>query len=176
MSKAFLRESDDDAGLEPLHAPVSTRRAGEKNYLTPDGVLRLQGELAHLRSDSRPPLVARITETDAKRELQRVDQRIRRLELSLQTAEVVAPPAGEPDAVAFGAMVTVRETDGVSARYRIVGLDEIDSERGWISYQSPLARALLRAKIGQRITYETPRGPSDLEVLAVSYDPEAGDN
>ncbi len=172
MSKAFLRESDD-TGDEPILPPHPTLPAGAKNYLTPDGAQRLQAELNHLRSDSRPPLVAHRIDTDAKRELQRVDHRIRRLEQSLLTAEVVPPPVGEPSTVEFGTTVTVRDPGGASNRYRIVGVDEIDAERGWISCQSPLARALLHARPSQHVTLQTPRGPAELEVLAVSYEPES---
>ena len=174
MSKAFLRESDDGSAFDPI-LPLAERE-NTKNYLTPDGFLRLQAELNYLRTDSRPPLVARIDEPDAKRELQRLDHRIRRLQHSLQTATVVEPPSGHSNTVQFGATVTVRDAERTSSRYRIVGTDEIDSERGWISDRSPLARAVLHAKVGQRITLETPRGPAELEILAVSYELETTEN
>ena len=70
----------------------------------------------------------------------------------------------------FGATVTVRENNGTESVYRIVGVDEADFDRGWISWLSPIARALVNAKVGQRVSFKTPRGFSDLEIVKVSYE------
>jgi transcription elongation factor GreB len=72
--------------------------------------------------------------------------------------------------VRFGATVTVRETGGAESVYRIVGVDETDFERGWVSWLSPIARALLNAKVGQQVAFATPRGLAALEVTAVTYE------
>ena len=111
MSRAFVRESDVPQ-LPELPPQVSPLPPGAKNYLTPAGAEKLRGELTHLLEVRRPPLAsAPPDDMDAKRELQVLDQRIRYLQESLRTAEVVAPSA-ENDVVRFGANVTVREKNG----------------------------------------------------------------
>lgn len=171
MSKAFLRESDfeEQPELPPLASPLPP---GAKNYITAAGAARLRDELTRLVEVERPPLaVAAARDTDTKRELQALDQRIRLLENSLRLAEIVAPPAGPADVVRFGATVTVREQDGTETRYRIVGVDEIDLARNWVSWLSPLARALLNARRGERIIFKAPRGQKALEIVAIEYEP-----
>ena len=86
---------------------------------------------------------------------------------------MVAPPSETSDIVRFGATVTVKEENGSVARYRIVGVDEADGGRSWVSWQSPLAKALLNSRLGQRVTFPTPAGLSTLEVTALDYE-EAG--
>jgi transcription elongation factor GreB len=170
MSKAFVRESDSE-DLPELPPPVSPLPPGAKNYITAGGVMRLREELARLVDKERPPLAASAAHTvDAKRELQWLDQRIRYLQNSLRTADVVTPPDGPADVVRFGTTVTVRESNGSEARYRIVGVDETDLDRNWVSWLSPIARALLNAKPGQRVIFKTPRGQKDLEVVAIEYE------
>ena len=107
---------------------------------------------------------------DAKRQLARLDQRILQLEESLQAAEIVEPPAGESDVVRFGAYVTVREPDGNATRYRIVGVDESDLDNNWVSWMSPIAKALLNRKRGDRIRFKFPSGEETLEIEEVSYE------
>ncbi len=165
MSRAFVRESDVPQlpELPPLASPLPP---GAKNYLTAAGAARLRGELASLLDTARPRLAAAAPDDlDAKRELQQLDQRIRYLQASLSTAEVVAPPPSDASNVRFGAALVVREADGTEAVYRIVGVDEVDPARGNISWLSPLARALLNARIGGRVTLQTPRGPRSLELV-----------
>ena len=84
------------------------------------------------------------------------------------------PPATPDDRVRFGAVVTVREAGGGETRYRIVGVDEVDFDRGWISWLSPIAKALLNKSIGQRVRLRTPGGERELEVMRVSYETEVG--
>jgi transcription elongation factor GreB len=166
MSKAFLRESDD-APDAPVLRPVAPLAPGQRTLLTPEGAARLRAELARLLA-ARPALVAPPPSTDAQRELLTLDHRIRQLEQSLRTADIVPPPAAPRTTVEFGAIVTVREPGGEETRYRLVGPDEADAEHGAISHQSPLARALLGATPGQSISVKTPRGPRALLVVAVS--------
>ena len=150
MSKAFLRESDSPA-LPELPPLVSPLPPGAKNYLTPDGADRLRSEVARLVDAERPKLVAaRAEDEDAKQRLQVLDQRLRYLQESLRSAVMVTAPKDEPDIVRFGATVLVRD---------------------WVSWLSPLARALMNARPGQRVVLNAPSGPKELEVIAVDYHP-----
>jgi len=170
MSRAFVRESDVPQlpDLPPLVSPLPP---GTKNYLTPGGVVHLHAEIARLADTQRPALVAApADDIDAKHELQLLDQRLRYLQESLRTAEIVAPPAGPFETVHFGATVTVRENGGPETRYRIVGVDETDLDRNWVSWLSPLARALMNAQRGQRVTFKAPRGPKELEIVQITYE------
>ena len=151
MSKAFTRESDDapDAlDFPPLPPPLPP---GAKNYLTPGGARRLREELDRLLDTERVRLTAAPDETEARRPLQGLTRRLRHLQHSLQTAVVPPPPTApdERDRVRFGATVTVRGRGGEESRYRIVGVDETDIDRGWVSWFSPIARALLNARTGR---------------------------
>jgi len=169
MSRAFVRESDVPQlpELPPLASPLPP---GAKNYLTAGGAQRLRAELARLTDTVRPRLsAAQPDDTDAKRELQILDQRIRYLQESLRTAEVVSPAEGAADVVRFGATVTVRDAAG-ETRYRIVGVDETDLDRNWVSWLSPIARALLNAPRGGRVTFKAPSGPKALEIVAIEYE------
>ena len=89
------------------------------------------------------------------------------LEESLQSAEIVSPPEGPAEVVRFGTTVTVRESDGSEATYRIVGVDEIDIDRGWVSWLSPIAKALLN---GQRVRFKFPSGEETLEIVDIRYE------
>ena len=171
MSRAFVRESDFPQ-LPELPALASPLPAGAKNYLTPGGAQRLRDQLSRLRETERPRLAAAHgDDVDAKRELQILDQRIRYLQESLRTAEVTEVAVGPTDVVRFGTTVTVREANGTETRYRIVGVDETDLDRNWVSWMSPIARALMNAKLGERVQLKAPRGTRTLEILAIEYEP-----
>jgi transcription elongation factor GreB len=168
MSKAFTRESDDD--LEEPVAPRSPLPFGATNYVTPDGAERWRAQLQRWMEEKRPPLVAsKDADPDAAHQLRRLDARIRELADRLETATIVPPPADERQAVQFGATVTVRDQDGETFAYRIVGVDEVDPENGWISWASPMARTLMQARPGQRLSLATPGGQRVLEIVAVEY-------
>jgi transcription elongation factor GreB len=192
MSKAFTREAaeppDDDA---PEDAPPLP--AGARNYMTPGGFARLQSELDLLVGRERPELVATVAWAASngdrsengdyiygKKRLREIDRRIRFLVRRLDLAEVVDPTArrdGQDDRIFFGATVIVRGAGGEARTVSIVGIDEIDPARGFISWISPMARALLRAREGETVTLRTPGGAEELDVLAVRYvplDPNAG--
>lgn len=166
MSKAFTREDDATDGT-PLPPPVSSLPPGVKNYLTAAGAERLQGELDRLLTVDRPPLAARSDDLETRRALQAVDQRIRHLQQSLRSAEVIASRAGPKDTVHFGAEVTVREKDGSETSYRIVGVDEADPTEHRVSWRSPLAQALLNARVGDRVTFQAPAGRQELRIVTV---------
>lgn len=168
MSKAFTRESDDSP-----EQPVPARQSsilplGVKNYMTPDGVQRLRDELDRLLQVERPRISA--ADGDAKRQLQLMDLRIEELQQSLQSAEVVPPPDGAANEVRFGATVTVRERNGEEVSYRIVGVSESDPDRGWVSWLSPIARALLNARLGERVRFKFPAGEEELEIVKIAYE------
>lgn len=182
MNKAFVKESDsDDDDVDDVAAPALP--AGSKNYLTPAGYARLNAEFNQLWTVERPKLVETIAWAASngdrsengdyiygKKRLREVDRRIRFLSKRLEHAEVVDPATREPtDQVFFGATVTIGDEQGGEQTYRIVGVDETDIARGHISWVSPLARALLKAREGDLVRFQSPSGWREIEVLAVEY-------
>jgi transcription elongation factor GreB len=187
MNKAFTRESEveDDDIESPSPLP-----AGARNYMTPGGFARLSAELERLVQKERPELVATVAWAAGngdrsengdyiygKRRLREIDRRIRFLIKRLDAAEVVDPAAprdGETaDQVFFGATVTVSNANGETRTLSIVGVDEIDTARGYISWVSPMARALLKAREGDRVLLRTPVGIEEIDIVEVSYTPLA---
>jgi transcription elongation GreA/GreB family factor len=162
MSRAFVREDRPDT--EPLpDLPLSPH----PNYVTPRGLAALrarlaetQAELARLRA--RADRLDRLPEKSAERD-------IRYLEARLASAIPVDPAAQPPDEVAFGARVQVADAGGTGAVYQIVGEDEADAARGLIAPHSPLARALLGARLGDVVEWRRPAGTEELEILAIAY-------
>src|ERR1035437_4597269 len=148
MSKAFTRDENEGPEIPDLPPTLSALPLGARNYMTRPGADRLRTELARLVETERPALLDASDDPDAKRRLGLLDHRIFQLEQSLQLVEVVSPPEGPARSVTFGATVTVDGPEGEET-YRIVGVDETDHERGWVSWDSPVARALMNAKIGQ---------------------------
>jgi transcription elongation factor GreB len=174
MSKAFTRESDDEPE-RPLLAPPPLP-AGQKNYLTPGGARRFEAELRRLVEIERPRLTAAPDDrAEHRRQLQALDQRIQHLRSNLQSAVIVPAPPKPWDQVRFGATVTVKDSTHEESRYRIVGVGEMDVERGWVSWLSPIARTLLNAKLGQRVRFTFPSGEEQLEILSITYDADSAD-
>ena len=168
MSKAFTRE-DDASDIPVLPLLVSPLPPGAKNYLTPEGAVRLRAELARLVDADRPKLLAASSsDADAKRELAVLDQRIRYVQQSLASAEIVPPTSPSDGQVRFGSTVTVRDGQGNESVYRIVGVDEADFERNEVSWLSPVARALMNAKLGQHVAFKLPRGATELEIIEIT--------
>jgi transcription elongation factor GreB len=170
MSKAFTREDDSAPEHPDLPALTSALAPGAKNYITPAGAEKLREELQRLVETTRPALADSQDDPDAKRQLARLDQRTIQLAESLQSAEIVSSPSGPADVVRFGASVTVRESDGTEISYRIVGVDETDIDRNWVSWLSPIAKALLNAKRGERIRFKFPSGEETLEIVEITYE------
>ncbi|WP_234266668.1 transcription elongation factor GreB [Hydrogenophaga sp. NFH-34] len=180
MSKAFTKETDgdDDEDL-PAVAPLP----GGKNYITRAGYDRLRAELFQLMDEERPRIVEivhwaasngdRSENGDylyGKKRLREIDRRIRFLTKRLEIAEVVDPSlhhGGEQ--VFFGATVTYADAEGDETTVTILGVDEADSARGQISWISPVARALLKTRVGDTVKLALPGGVQALEVLAVAY-------
>ena len=180
MSKAFTRETDaeddDDVALPAL--PTGTR-----NYITPAGYARLRAELLDLIDNERPKVVEvvhwaasngdRSENGDylyGKKRLREIDRRIRFLTKRLEIAEVADPALHHGnDQVFFGATVTYAEGDGPERTITIKGIDEADSLHGEVSWVSPIARTLLKARVGDELKLVTPSGVVDIEVLDVQY-------
>jgi transcription elongation factor GreB len=154
-----------------------------KNYITPGGYRRLQEELARLWKVERPPVVATVTWAAGngdrsengdyiygKRRLREIDRRIRYLSKSLDSAVVVDNAGKTHQRVYFGATVTILYESGREREVTIVGVDELDSGDARVSWRSPLAKALLAAKVGDTLTLRAPRGAERLEILAVRYE------
>jgi transcription elongation factor GreB len=155
-----------------------------KNYITPAGYRRLQEELTRLWKVDRPQMVTTVAWAAGngdrsengdyiygKKRLREIDRRIRFLTKRLDIAEVVDPAAREAtDQIFFGASVLYATADGRENRVRIVGIDEVDPARGQVSWISPIARALLKAREGDTVTLRTPAGVETLEILEVRYE------
>jgi transcription elongation factor GreB len=164
--------------------PAARRTVDEpKNYITPGGYRRLQGELARLWKVERPPVVTTVAWAAAngdrsengdyiygKRKLREIDRRIRYLSKSLDRAVVVDNSGKAHERVHFGATVTIAAESGDEREVTIVGVDELDVGEARVSWRSPLGRALLTAKVGDTVTVRAPRGPEHLEIIAIRYD------
>ncbi|KGV24619.1 transcription elongation factor GreB [Burkholderia pseudomallei] len=183
MNKAFVKESDrDDDDLDFAQAAIPP---GAKNYITPAGHKRLRDELLHLIDEARPDVVKLVSWAASngdrsengdyiygKRRLREIDRRIRFLTKRLDLAEVVDASRQEnADQVFFGATVDYATQDGNEHTVTIVGVDEVDLDRGHVSWISPVARALLKARVGDTVTLLTPVGPEPIDVLDVRYPP-----
>ena len=167
MSKAFTRESDD-ASDAPIAMQPPPLPPGAKNYVTERGAHALREELNRLIAE-RPGVLAIADAAVRTRQLQALDQRLFYLEQSLGTAVIVPTPAPPWDVVRFGATVNVRERGGEELTYRVVGVDEADFDQGLISWCSPVARALLNARKGECVRFQTPEGSKQLEVTNITY-------
>ena len=180
MSKAFTRETDQDEDHElPPPPPVPSG----KNYITRAGYERLRAELFTLMDVERPKMVEivhwaasngdRSENGDylyGKKRLREIDRRIRFLTQRLEIAEVVdASLHHAGDQVFFGCTVTYADDAGIETTVTILGVDEADSARGEISWVSPVARALLKARVGEVVRLVVPGGVQELEVVAVRY-------
>jgi transcription elongation factor GreB len=170
MSKAFTRDENEGPEIPDLPPTVSSLAPGAKNYITPQGAQKLLDELQRLVEVTRPELVDARDDPDAKRQLARLDQRISQLEESLHAAQIVEAPSGSADVVRFGAYVTVCESDGNETCYRIVGVDETDLDNNWVSWMSPIAKALLNRKCSERIRFKFPSGEETLEIKEIRYE------
>lgn len=168
MSRAFVKEGDDElsAGEMP-ERPLSDH----PNYVTPRGLELLQARLRELQ-ESRERLAAE-DEAMAKQKLLEVKRDIRYYKAQLERAKVV-DPAGQPqDEVLFGAIVTISDEDGRRHAFHIVGDDEADVASGRISWASPLAKAMIGARVGDSVVWQRPVGATEVEIVAIRY--EAGD-
>jgi transcription elongation factor GreB len=190
MSKAFTKESDgqddedDPAAEEAAHADL----VGVKNYITPSGLQRLRDERRFLLTRERPAVTEvvawaasngdRSENADylyGKRRLREIDRRIRFLSKRIDAAEVVDPESPRAGRAAthvfFGATVRYANAAGRERVVSVVGVDEVDLDRQYVSWRSPLARALMNSGPGDRVVLRAPGTTEQLEILEVRYQP-----
>src|SRR2546429_754343 len=177
MSKAFVK---DEGVPQEVEREAQSIPDG-KNYITPEGYARLKAELKQLVEAERPEVVKTVAWAASlgdrsenadyiygKKRLREIDRRVRFLIKRLEAAAVVDSSGRDTDQVFFGATVTVRSTSG-ERTITIVGVDEVDAARGRVSWVSPIAKALIKARAGDSVTLRTPSGDEELEILEVSY-------
>jgi len=183
MSKAFTRESDAAGDDDDDDLALPALPAGTKNYLTPSGYARLRAELLALLDDERPKIVEIVSWAAkngdrsengdylyGKKRLREIDRRIRFLTKRLDIAEVADPVLHHGhDQVFFGATVTYVNQRDEERTITIKGIDEVDNLKGEVSWISPIARALLKARVGDEVQLMTPGGLEQIEVIAVRY-------
>lgn len=182
MSKAFTKESDgpeDDSGDDEAQAALPV---GFKNYMTQEGADKLRTELRKLLTTDRPEVVRVVSWAASngdrsengdylygKKKLREIDRRIRFLQKRLDIVEIVESEKNKSDQVLFGAWVTVQDEEGKKKTYRIVGMDETDPGKGFISWLSPMSKALLQSRVGDAVVVRTPKGEEEIEILKVWY-------
>jgi len=180
MSKAFTRESDGEDELEaPAPAPAP---APARNYISPAGFARLQAEKKQLLEVERPEVVRTVAWAAkngdrsengdylyGKRRLREIDRRVRFLIKRLEAAEVVDSAGRDSDQIFFGSTIRIKSKEG-ERTVTIVGIDETDMGKGRVSWISPIAKALIKAREGDRVQLRTPGGVEELEILEVRYD------
>jgi transcription elongation factor GreB len=183
MNKAFTKETDateEDDGVDIAPSPMPS---GSKNYITPEGFARLRDELLALMDVERPQVVEAVhwaakngdrSENGdylyGKKRLREIDRRIRFLGKRLEIAEVTDPSVHHgSDQIFFGATVRYVDEMGEEKSVTILGVDEADSARAQVSWISPVARSLLKAREGDVVKLTTPGGSHEIEILAVSY-------
>ncbi len=180
MSKAFVKELEEGAGekeaSEPRPLPAGT------NYISPAGFERLQAEKKRLLEVERPEVVKTVAWAASlgdrsenadylygKKRLREIDRRVRFLIKRLEAAEIVRSAGRDTDQVFFGATVFLKDLSGKKRSVTIVGLDEVDPAKGKVSWISPIAKALLKAREGDLVRLRTPAGEERLEILGVEY-------
>lgn len=180
MNKAFTKETDDADDDEPQLPLVPT---GGKNYITPQGYARIHSELLDLIDNERPRVVEivhwaasngdRSENGDyiyGKKRLREIDRRIRFLTRRIEIMEVTDPAVHHgSDQIFFGASVTYLDNTGLARTVTILGIDEADSSQGQVSWVSPIARTLLKARTGDVLQLVTPVGIVEIEVVSVQY-------
>ena len=180
MSKAFTKETDSADDDEVV---LPALPAGGKNYITPAGYARLRDELLGLIDNERPKVVEAVHWAASngdrsengdylygKRRLREIDRRIRFLTKRLEVAELTDPSVHHGnEQVFFGAEVTYIDEDGTRTTVVILGIDEADSARGEVTWVSPIARTLLKARVGDVLRFVTPGGTKEIEVVGVRY-------
>lgn len=181
MSKAFTKESATDEDDDEIALP--SLPAGGKNYITTRGYAQLRAELLQLIDTERPKVVEMVHWAASngdrsengdyiygKKRLREIDRRIRFLTKRLEIAEVTEPSLQHGnDQVFFGATVAYVDGAGTERTVTILGIDEVDSRHGEVSWVSPIARTLLKARVGDVLNLVTPTGVQSIEVARVTY-------
>ncbi len=183
MSKAFTKESEADEDDDDPSGGPPPLPAGAKNYITPRGYARLRAELLELMDVERPRVVETVhwaakngdrSENGdylyGKKRLREIDRRMRFLTKRLEVAEVTDPSVHHgSDQIFFGATVRYVDESGTESGITILGIDEAESQHAQVSWISPIARALLKAREGDVVKLVTPGGAHEIEVLSVRY-------
>jgi len=182
LNKAFVKESDNDD--EDELAPRESAAPAGRNYMTRRGYDALRAELDELVRRERPKIVETVAWAAGngdrsengdyiygKKRLREIDRRIRFLMKRIESATVVDPSEqGHLEQVFFGATVTICDTDGDNEQtFQIVGVDEANASHGLVSWISPIAKALMKAREGDLVRFQSPAGLREIEVLAVEY-------
>jgi transcription elongation factor GreB len=154
-----------------------------KHYITPEGAKKLRAELEQLWTVERPRVTQEVADAAAqgdrsenaeyiygKRRLREIDRRVRFLSKRLDDVTVVTEPPTDPRRVFFGAYVTVEDEDGEQATYRIVGPDESDVDKKWISMEAPVAKALMGKRTGDEVIVRRPKGDITYTISKIRYD------
>lgn len=154
----------------------------DKVYITPAGARTLRDELTHIWKVQRPEVTSKVAAAAAlgdrsenadyiygKKHLREIDKRIRYLTKRLDNLEIVDRIPDDQERVFFGAWVTLVNDSNCEKTIRIVGADEFDLSKGWISLNSPMAKALLGKRLDAEVTIETPAGNENYEIIAISY-------
>jgi len=178
MTKAFTKDTDDEPDEPELPASLG------KNYVTPFGLAELQEEMKLLRYGERPKVVEIVSWAAGngdrsengdyiygKKRLREIDRRLRYLIKRIESAVVVDPALQQNlTQIFFGATVTYADSQGTELTVKLVGVDEADLSKGKISFDSPVARSLLKAEVGDVVKLRTPSGESSLEILSIKYE------
>lgn len=184
MSRAFVKE---DAPAPEEEEEDDLPKITGARYITPAGFRQLRDEKSRLLRTERPRVTAEVTAAAAqgdrsenaeyqygKKKLREIDRRLRFLEKLLEKLVVVEASPEQEGRVFFGAYVTVEDEEGVKLEYRIVGADEFDPKRRWISVDAPLAKALIGRAVGDDVTFDRPKGTTELTVKKIRYERDAG--
>jgi transcription elongation factor GreB len=163
-------------GRQRLPQPPSSK------LITPEGLAALRAELDQLWRVERPKVTQAVSEAAAqgdrsenaeyiygKKRLREIDRRVRYLQKRIPDLKVIDRPPDDPTRVFFGATVVLEDESGNEQTYRLVGPDEFDPARGWISIDSPLARALLKKAVGDEVTVRLPGGEARYFVAGIHY-------
>jgi transcription elongation factor GreB len=179
MSKAFTKEDDDSDDSQDVELQSLRTR---KNYITPKGFKRLQDESHELLNVTRPDIVQVVSWAASngdrsengdylygKKRLREIDRRIRFLSKCLEIAEVIDPLQVKSVRAQFGATITFQNEEGLKKTISIVGIDESEPARGKISWISPLAKVFLNHEVGEVVSFKSPKGEEELEILSIIY-------
>lgn len=182
MSKAFTKEDGNEPPEDDADEPDALPKH-VKNYMTPAGAATLQEELRKLMREERPKIVETVSWAASngdrsengdyiygKKRLREIDRRARYLTKRLDSAVIVDPAQQQGlEQIFFGATVTYARDDGSEHTVKIVGVDEANVEAGKISWLSPVAKALMKARVDDTVTLRTPAGNESLDVIEITY-------